>query len=51
MIRRQACGHSGELVAKPGQIRFTSHAQSAESGSIGFEAREMGQELPEKSRQ
>jgi hypothetical protein len=51
MIRRHASGHRGELVARRGQLRLASHAQSAEPRSIGFEAREVGEELPEKSRQ
>jgi hypothetical protein len=41
-IRRPAAGHRGQLVARRGEFRFTSHAQSAEPRSIGFEAREAG---------
>ena len=48
--RRHASGYGGQLVAKPGELRFTSRAQAAEPGSVGFEAREVGQELREKSR-
>jgi hypothetical protein len=50
MIRRHAADDGGQLVAKRGELRLTSHAQCRESRSIVFEAREVRQELREKSR-
>jgi hypothetical protein len=50
-IRRPASGYRKQLVAKPGELRFTPQAQSAEPRPVGLEVREVGEELREKSRE
>jgi hypothetical protein len=50
-IRRSASGRRKQLVVKPGELRFTPQAQSAEPRPVGLEVREVGEELREKSRE